>query len=198
MVLSLQGCMASGKTTAIKYIQKNVPYVNISYEVNDDIIKQIIARNLNKNNFEDYIAIQKLWIAKEIQRFNSAKEFDCTIMDFGAEEIEFYTLHYPKTIGEIWDVEENLKEELKELRSVMPDRILFFEATEETLKKRKENDTTRSRTFFNHHLEYLLPIKNEWFRSRPNVDIMNVDELSPKQVGEKVKIWIDHCIQSDK
>ena len=33
MILSLQGCMAVGKTTAIRYLQENTPYINISYEI---------------------------------------------------------------------------------------------------------------------------------------------------------------------
>ena len=33
MILSLQGSMAVGKTTAVRYLQENVPYVNISYEI---------------------------------------------------------------------------------------------------------------------------------------------------------------------
>lgn len=31
MVLSLQGCMAVGKTTAVTYLKENVPYVNINF-----------------------------------------------------------------------------------------------------------------------------------------------------------------------
>lgn len=32
MILSLQGCMAVGKTTAVKYLQKNAPYVTIGQD----------------------------------------------------------------------------------------------------------------------------------------------------------------------
>ena len=32
MILSLQGCMGVGKTTALQYIEKNVPDVHISWE----------------------------------------------------------------------------------------------------------------------------------------------------------------------
>ena len=39
MILSLQGCMAVGKTTAVKYIKANAPYINISYEINTDIVE---------------------------------------------------------------------------------------------------------------------------------------------------------------
>ena len=198
IVLSLQGCMASGKTTAIKYIQKKVPYVNVSFESNEDVIQQIKMKNLNKDKFADYIEIQKLWITKEIHRYDRAKQFDCTIMEFGADEIEFYTLNYPKSIGADWDVEKNLQQELQQLRSCMPDRILFFEASGQVLKARSENDVTRTRTFFNHHLEYLLPLKNEWFRGASNVDVLNVNTISQEQVGEKVKLWIDDCIAEYK
>ena len=94
MILSLQGCMAVGKTTAVRYLQENAPYVNISYEVNTDIINEIKKRQLDKNRYEDYLEIQKLWLNKEVIRYHKAKEFECSIMDFGAEEIEFHTLKF--------------------------------------------------------------------------------------------------------
>lgn len=194
MILSLQGCMAVGKTTAIKYLQENAPYINISYEINSDIVEEVKRRKLVKNKFEDYIEIQKLWLNKEIVRWNKAKDFKCSVMDFGAEEIEFYTLNYPKTIGKNWDVESALSTELDAVRKCMPTRILFLDASEETLKQHKENDSTRTRRFFEHHLKYLLPLKREWFYGKDNVDVMMVDGLDKEQVGIKVKEWCDRCI----
>ena len=79
MILSLQGCMAVGKTTAVRYLQENAPYVNISYEVNTDIINEIKKRQLDKNRYEDYLEIQKLWLNKEVIRYHKAKEFECRI-----------------------------------------------------------------------------------------------------------------------
>ena len=195
MVLSLQGCMAVGKTTAVRYLQENAPYVNISYEINTDIIDEVKRRQLDKNKYEDYLEIQKLWLNKEVVRYHKAKEFECSIMDFGAEEIEFYTLNYPKTIGQNWNVENALKRELEQVRECMPTRILFLDASTEVLVRRKENDKTRSRSFFEHHLEYLLPIKRGWFIGKENVDVLNTDNLSPEEVGKKVKEWVDFCIE---
>lgn len=129
MILSLQGCMAVGKTTAVRYLQKNAPYVNISYEINTDIIDEVKRRQLDKNKYEDYLQIQKLWLKKEIVRYNKAQNFNCSIMDFGAEEIEFYTLNYPRTIGQEWDIENALHEELEQVRKCMPTRILFLDAS---------------------------------------------------------------------
>lgn len=194
MILSLQGCMAVGKTTAVRYLQENAPYINISYEINTDIIEEVKRRHLDKNEFEDYIEIQKLWLNKEIIRWNKAKDFPCSVMDFGAEEIEFYTLNYPKTIGENWDIENVLKNELQAIRMCMPTRILFLDASDETLRKHKNNDLTRTRNFFEHHLKFLLPLKRQWFYGRENVDILLVDDLSKEEVGYKVKEWCDNCI----
>jgi len=194
LILSLQGCMAVGKTTALKYINENVPYVKISYEINTDIIEQINSRNLNKNQYEDYIEIQKLWINKEIKRWNIAQQYACTIMDFGAAEIEFYSLNYPKTIGKNWKVENELYKELIGLRKCMPNRTLFLEANEETLRRNKEQDSMLPRNSFEHHLKYLLPLKKEWFIGREDVDVLSVDELNKDEVGIKVKEWIDKCI----
>ena len=195
MVLSLQGCMAVGKTTAVQYLRENAPYVNISYENNADVIDEIKQRQLDKNIYEDYLEIQKLWLSKEVVRYHKAKDFKCSIMDFGAEEIEFYTLNYPKTIGQNWNIENALKKELEQIRECMPTRILFLDASTEVLVRRKENDKSRSRNFFEHHLKYLLPLKRNWFLGKENVDVLNVDNLSADDVGKKVKEWVDFCIE---
>lgn len=195
MILSLQGCMAVGKTTAVRYLQEKAPYVHISYEINTDIIDEVKQRQLDKNKYEDYLEIQKLWLDKEVVRYNKAKEFPCSIMDFGAEEIEFYTLNYPITIGQKWEIENALKKELEQIRKCMPTRILFLDASNEVLRKHKENDNTRSRNFFEHHLKHLLPLKRQWFIGKENVDVLNVDNLNADEVGKKVKEWVDFCIE---
>lgn len=194
MILSLQGCMAVGKTTAVKYIQTNAPYINISYEINADIVEEVKSRNLDKNKYEDYLKIQKLWLKKEVIRYEKAIKHQCSIMDFGAEEIEFYTLNYPKSIGVDWEVENALKKELDEVRKCLPDRILFLDASDEVLIKHKQNDSTRSRNFFEHHLTNMMPLKRKWFAGKDNVDILMVDDLSADEVGVKVKEWCDMCI----
>ncbi|MFA9464165.1 MAG: hypothetical protein ACERKN_07700 [Velocimicrobium sp.] len=188
--------MAVGKTTAVKYLQENAPYVNISYEINTDTIEEVKRRQLDKNKYEDYLEIQKLWLNKEVVRWNKAKDFSCSIMDFGAEEIEFYTLNYPKTIGQDWNIEHALKEELSTVRQCMPTRILFLDASDEVLRQHKEKDCTRSRNFFEYHLKYFLKLKKEWFFGKENVDVLNVDNLSVNEVGQKVKEWVDFCISA--
>lgn len=194
MILSLQGCMAVGKTTAVKYLQTHAPYIHISYELNREVVDEVKRRGLDKTKYEDYLEIQKLWLRKEVVRWEKAQGHPCTVMDFGAEEIEFYTLNYPKSIGEDWEVEHALHAELEAVRKCMPTRILFLDASDEVLRRHKEHDDTRSRNFFEHHLKYLLPLKRTWFIGRENVDVLRVDELDTEAVGERVKAWCDDCI----
>ncbi len=196
MILSLQGCMAVGKTTAVRYIQEKAPYINISYEDNTDIIEEIRCRNLDKNRYEDYLEIQKLWLRKEVLRYEKAVKYPYSIMDFGAEEIEFYTLNYPKSIGEDWEVENALNKELTEVRSCMPNRILFLDASDDILRSHKQHDDTRTRNFFEHHLQHLMPLKRKWFLNKENVDWLMIDDLSAEEMGQKVKDWCDSCINS--
>lgn len=92
MVLSLQGCMAVGKTTAARYLQRHTPQVQVFFESTGDMIQQVRSRQLDKKQYPDYIEIQKLWLSNEVHRWEQAVQYPCSVLDFGAEEIEFYTL----------------------------------------------------------------------------------------------------------
>lgn len=191
MILSLQGCMAVGKTAAAKYLQNHASYINISYESNSAVIEEIRRRKLNKNRYQDFIEIQRMWLMNEERRWELTHRHPCTVMDFGAEEIEFYTLNYPKSMGFDWDVETPLEKELEAVRICMPDRILFLDASEEVLRKHKEMDMTRSREFFEYYLAHLLPLKRKWFLNRTDVDVLRVEGLTAEEVGQEVKKWAD-------
>ena len=55
MVLSLQGCMAAGKTTAARYLQQNVPEIHVFFEDNAPVIQKVKERGLKKDIYEDYL-----------------------------------------------------------------------------------------------------------------------------------------------
>lgn len=191
IVLSLQGGMAVGKTTAACYLRQHAPYVHVVLEDHAGVVEEVRRRGLDKNRYEDYLEIQRLYLRTEVRRWQEASAYPCSVMDYGAEEIEFYTLFYPQTIGKQWDVEQPLKQELAAVRACMPDRILFLDASDETLRRRRKNDMARSRGFFEHSLTYLLPLKRKWFLGRLDVDVLHVDTLTAEQTGEKVKEWVD-------
>ena len=62
LFLSLQGSMAAGKTTVARYLEACLPEIHVSYEENRSVIEEIRRRGLNKNKYEDYLEIQKLWL----------------------------------------------------------------------------------------------------------------------------------------
>ena len=197
MILSLQGCMAVGKTTAARYLQAHDPQLHVCFEDNAAVIAEVKHRGLDKNCYADYLEIQRLFLQNEVRRWQEAQKYPCTVMDFGAEEIVFYTLHYPKSKGLDWGVEElrrALAPELAAAQGCMPEHILFLDASDETLRTRKEGDTARTRGFFEHYRNHLLPLKREWFREKKNVTFLSTDGLTAWQVGEKVKHWCEQYI----
>ena len=194
VVLSLQGCMATGKTTAVQYLQIQEPRISVSFESNRHVIEEVKRRKLDKNQYEDYLEIQKLWLKNEIARYEEAITHPVSIMDFGAEEIEFYTLNYPKSMGKNWEIASALKSELEAVRACMPARILFLDASEETLRAHKEADSTRSREFFEYYLKHLMPLKKAWVRERKDTDWFCVDGLTAEEVGEQVKKWVSQMV----
>ena len=151
MILSLQGCMAVGKTTAARYLEQHCQQVQVCFEDNAAVLAEIKQRGLNKNSYADYLEIQRLFLRNELRRGQKAKKYPHAVMDFGAEEIEFYTLNYPKSRGLEWKIEairQALAPELAAVQACMPEHILFLDASEAVLRARKAGDTTRSREFF--------------------------------------------------
>ncbi|MGT2785511.1 hypothetical protein [Streptococcus merionis] len=189
MLLSLQGSMAVGKSTAIDYIQQHAPDIRILPEDNRDIIQKLRLLDLDKTQFEDYVTIQRYWIAHEIERYQLAKDSLYTLVDWGAEEMAYYTLHFPKSIGKDWDIATALAPELTALKACFPERTLFLQTGQETLQERKDSDRTRRRNFFNHYTQHLLPGKLAWLQTQLPVDVLAVDQLSSDQVGQAVLAW---------
>ena len=99
MILSLQGCMAVGKTTVAHYLEQHCQQVQVCFEDNAAVLAEIKRRRLNKNCYADYLEIQRLFLRNELRRGQKAKKYPHAVMDFGAEEIEFYTLNYSKSRG---------------------------------------------------------------------------------------------------
>jgi hypothetical protein len=191
MILSLQGSMAAGKSTAARWVMAQAPHIHVCLEDAGDVIAQVRAKGLDKTRFEDYVEIQRLWLRNEVRRWEEARRYPLSLMDFGAEEIEFYTLHYPRSMGYDWDVASALAPELAEIQQCMPHRVLFLDAPEEELRRRKDGDSTRSRNFFGHYVTHLLPMKRAWFFPRENVDVLDVSALSPDETGKAVLRWAE-------
>lgn len=198
MIISIQGSMAVGKTALVTYLKDAIPEAVLSYEDITPIVSEVKERALDKNKFEDYLEIQKLWIAHEIQRYQSVKDFPLVLMDFGAEEIDFYTRFYPQAAGHDWNTLSFLGNELTQLSYCLPDHIIFLEAKDEVLQQRKASDKTRSRNFFDFQLEKLLPLKRKWFAEKENVIFLDTNGLSREEVGQKSADLIRQMLAEEK
>jgi len=199
VIFSLQGCMAVGKTTAAKYVEENMPSVFVSYENPAPMLSEVKQRGLQQNTFEGFTEIQRIFIRAEIQRWEQNKKKDYVLLDLGPEEIEFFTLFYPKSMGFDWNMELHLETELNALRQCMADHVLFLDSNVNTLIEHKENDITRRRGAFEHYLTNMLPLKKDWFLSKRDIkpDILVVDNMDKIQLGEAVASWMNKHIALD-
>ena len=193
MVLALQGGMAVGKTTAARYVAAHAPDVTVFFEDNTPALAALRGRGLDKHQFEDYCEIQRAFIQQEIDRYARAAACPCALLDLGPQEIEFYTLHYPASIGQDWPVEQALAPELAALSQCRIDRTLFLQASIPVLRQRKAGDVTRDRGFFEHTVQHLLPAKERWFAAQPRVDFLPTDNQTQPQTAAAVLAWVQQC-----
>lgn len=192
--LSLQGGMAVGKTTAARWLAAHEPRVRVLEEDIALPAAEVRRRELDKHCFRDYIEIQRLFIRHEITRWNAAQAFPWVVTDLGPGETEFYTLHYPASIGQDWPVAEALAGELTALRRCRASHTLFLDASAAVLRARKEADTTRDRGFFDHTVTRLLPAKRAWFAAQPGTEFLSTDTLTAEQLCEAVHHWVLRCM----
>ena len=54
-IFSLQGCMAVGKTTVVKYVENKMSTIYVSYENPLPLLSEIKERNLQQSTLEGFI-----------------------------------------------------------------------------------------------------------------------------------------------
>ncbi|MEI4801820.1 AAA family ATPase [Bacillus sp. NPDC077411] len=188
-IISLQGPMASGKTTLAKRLEQRG--MRVIYENPYPIVEKRKAMHLDIGTKEGFITNQKLFIEAKIEEFRQLSN-GTTIFDRGPEDIEFYTLYYPKLIGKDWDIEKEMSNELRELRKCRSQAIFYLTASTEVLQKRKESDI-RQRSTFEEQMK-LIEIEKSWYEQFP-VTYLNVDVKSVEEVEYDFIKWLGKTIR---
>ncbi|MBP1994383.1 AAA family ATPase [Paenibacillus eucommiae] len=173
--------MASGKTTLAKRLENKLKAVTFSFENPIPMIEKRKKLNLDMNKEKDFIINQRMFIETEIERFQSLPEGK-VIFDRGPEDIEFFTLYFPLSIGQNWDVKGQLKKELQELGDCRSDFIVYLDASENTLLNRKQNDHSRKRGSFEKFIQ-MYPYEKEWY-NQFNTTFIDVDHKTPEELED--------------
>ncbi|MBO1580995.1 AAA family ATPase [Bacillus sp. XF8] len=185
-IISLQGPMASGKTTLARRLEEcGLP---ILYEKTYEIVEKRKKLNLDIYTKEGFITNQKMFIEAKIKEFQNARG-STLIFDRGPEDIEFYSLHFPKLIGMDWDIENELKDELYQLRKCRSNAIFYLDVSKKKLQERKENDTSRRRSTFEGQLE-LINTEKQWYKQFP-VTYVNTDEATVGETEVYFMKWLN-------
>ena len=184
-IISLQGPMASGKTTLARRLEQRG--FQVIYENPYEIVEKRKRLNLDIYTIEGFITNQKMFIEAKIKQVQSVTG-DIVIFDRGPEDVEFYTIHFPKLIGMDWDIENELKDELHKLRKCRSDAICYLDVSKKILQERKENDTSRRRSTFEEQLE-LIEVEREWYKQF-SATYVNTDEVTVEETEVYFMKWV--------
>ncbi len=160
-IVSIQGGMASGKTTLARALEDAYPELHIYYENPYPIVQKRKELGLDIRTEDGFVENQRLFIQAEIERFRRFPDGQI-ILDRGPEDLEFYTLHYPRIHGHDWDMESRLKMELEALRKCRSDQILYLQAPDHLLQERRDADQERTRQSFEQH-QPLWALEERWY-----------------------------------
>ncbi|AMR03803.1 MULTISPECIES: AAA family ATPase [Bacillus cereus group] len=184
-VISLQGPMASGKTTLAKRLEKRG--FRVIYENPYPIVEKRKKLNLDMNSKVGFIMNQKMFMEAKIKEFQNVKN-SVVIFDRGPEDIEFFTLFYPTIIGEEWDIETELKDELYKLRECRSDAIFYLDVTKKNVYARKNNDRTRNRSTFEEQFK-LVETEKDWYKQFP-VTYVDTNRLTVNNLEVYFMDWL--------
>ncbi len=180
-IISIQGAMASGKTTLARALEEAYPELHVYYENPYPIVQKRKELGLDIRTEDGFVENQRLFIQAELERFRHFPDGHI-ILDRGPEDLEFYTLHYPQIHGHDWDMEFRLKTELEALRECRSDQILYLRASNQLLQTRRDADQTRTRQSFAQH-EPLWALEEKWYKQFPVCPI-DTTAQTPEQVRE--------------
>lgn len=184
-VISLQGPMASGKTTLAKRLERCG--FSVIYENPYPIVEKRRVLNLDMNSKEGFILNQKMFMEAKIKEFQNVKD-SVVIFDRGPEDIEFFTLFYPTIIGGEWDIETELRDELYKLRECRSDAIFYLDSSESNLYNRKNNDRTRNRSTFEEQFK-LVETEKDWYKQFP-VTYVDTNRLTAEELEGYFMDWL--------
>ncbi|PDY93896.1 ATP-binding protein [Bacillus anthracis] len=184
-VISLQGPMASGKTTLAKRLERCG--FSVIYENPYPIVEKRRVLNLDMNSKEGFILNQKMFMEAKIKEFQNVKD-SVVIFDRGPEDIEFFTLFYPTIIGEEWDIETELRDELYKLRECRSDAIFYLDSSESNLYNRKNNDRARNRSTFEEQFK-LVETEKDWYKQFP-VTYVDTNRLTAEELEVYFMDWL--------
>lgn len=189
MKIAIHGGMAVGKTTLIRSLQKRHSEYNFSFEDISEVVRKIKCLSLNKNEYNDYLLNQDLFIKHEIKRYLSLNE-GMTIMDYGAEEVAFQTLTFPKVYHPEWP-KAHIERLAASLQPYYADYILYLDAHPKVLKMRKAHDLTRKRSSFDNYIHGIHVLKREWFKTLDNVTFLDTTSMTEEEVLIYTENWLE-------
>jgi len=179
MIIALQGPRAVGKST----LTENIRIENRNIDIHEGF--RYTARLFNLDDENEFYENQRIYIRQKIQQYQHLDAAKDNLIVRGAEDIYFYTCHYPKSRGFSWKVKENLGEELKELGRYRSAFILYLDATEKMLQRRNAGDT-RNRKDLDEWMNGWHMDMRRYFSELDQTRMINTELMNKEEVYQSV------------
>jgi len=189
-VISVQGCHAVGKSTLINQIKLARPDISCWSEGLRELDARKANTHLRMDVEEEFYQIQRWYVEHVVRRFRSFPPHSIVMLDRGPEEIEFYLFHYLRIHRRNWDIEAHFSQDLARLRRCRSNRVLYLDASLETIIARRESDA-RNRPTMDVWLRDWQPYVEAYFKSMPKTVVLNTDQMTAQEVFAWTVKWID-------
>lgn len=194
LIIEINGYKAVGKSTLISGLRKRFP---------DAIFREgfrKIKMGFNLENENEYYENERFYIQREIEEIRSYQKTNkLVILLRGPEECVFFAEKSPELkFNKKWDVNKHLGTELKKLKELHADGILWLEADEEILQLRKEKDKTKPRNNMEKWNKTWRPHLKNYIMSFPYTEQLNTNYMSAVDVLEWTVDWINEKLDKQR
>jgi thymidylate kinase len=188
MIVSVEGFKGVGKTTLIAGLKAEFPHFLCT--TGEQKLQCLKMNPLKEGDAEsNFYFTRRILVAYFSDIWERRTPGQTIIFDRGPEELEYFTLHYPRQLGCDWNVEKNLNRELDVLRRMKSDLIVFLDVEEEVLSQRRRSAAKKRSGDAGTDLLNSKHMRS-FFERLPCVRFLDTSSLNPCAVVDAVKIWI--------
>jgi len=183
-MISILGCSGVGKSTVINELLK-LSNDSCVFSENIGEILNSIAQVSFKRPYDKFLATQHEFIERDIKALGNLDSSLLNIFDNRLSEYVFHLLHHPDFSCYREESYEKLKDQIERVLNVQGVRVFYLSDDISNIKKRVENDSTRTRGSWQYFIEHMYPFHESWHASH-GATVINVKGQESKEVARAI------------
>jgi len=180
-IFTVQGPWAAGKSTLLARLSdvygRDILPVS-EFGVQERLERDDLKLDINKRG--DFITNQKIFHHAEYERVKHLRESGVkqVLFDRGPEDTLCFSKIHPIAISAYWDVSVEMQELAEKYITHRSTKILYLQASRETLASRRKNDHAKARKMFEIFIDLYYDLEIAFYTELPNVLVLNTDDMT--------------------